>query len=102
MLGEPKSYTRTLSGPKEKLQILAMAANKDWSFYILHKRADGTTARGASARCANLQDAQARVDSAVRMAVQLGWSEREPSQGRKNLGRSIREPKIYDPKKGRR
>ena len=98
-MDEAKSYTRTVSSGKERLQVMAFATKRDWSFYIIHHRDDGTQARGASARHPTFEIAKAAVDGAVAMALKIGWEEKEPSQRVKNLARSIREPKIYDPKK---
>ena len=105
MARQPKSYTRTVTNEEERLQVLAVAAKSDWSFYILHQEFDGkkftTVARGASARYPDFETAKAAVEAAVQKAVKFGWPTKEPGRGPRNLARNVREIKIYDPKKGR-
>jgi hypothetical protein len=105
MAREPKSYTRTVTEGQQRLQIVAVAAKSDWSFYILHQESDGkkfsTIERGASARYPDFKAAQAAVDAAVKKAVTVGWPPKEPNQSRRNLARNVHVPKIYDPKLGR-
>lgn len=105
MARQPKSYVRTVTTGRERLQVLAVAAKASWSFYILHQEFDGkkftTIARGASARYPDFETAKAAVDAAVQKALKIGWPPKEPSQGLRNLARSVREIRIYDPKRGR-